>query len=541
MTDQGLVAVGGSLAQRWADAIMTQLRRPAVAAAACLAVFVYFGLVPPVFPFDNQNSYLLTGLAWSGYGHLSEDWLSNARTPFVAFSAIVAALSGIGFLEGLRVLSFLLVGLFAASCLIIFMNSKSVRGFGDGAALLFVLALTVIAVFDRFLLWGMAGQYTLGIYAQPSEFGVLLVFAVALFVARRPLAPYLMAAAAGLFHPSYLLAGAFLVIAFAFHDAVFERRWRRAAVGSAAALIVAAPVAWYAYAAFAPSDPEAFAVSRQILAVLRIPHHALPQHWFDRGELIRVAVIVLATALAFVINRRLGIVMALASALGALATAVALAVGSNALYLLFPWRITVVLMPLATVVMATGVVRILLDNPWGGRLGGSRAGAVAIGLAAALAAVSFTQRLDAFRPDGADGPAAARVPQDLQAEYLDMVRFVREHGAADEVYLYNPSRYFSFRIRAGQPAFADFKSHPYRDVEVVEWWDRLAWSRDVFRGGRICDPALWAEMRRRGITHVVFDKVRDDLDVAGATACIVASGLADRTYDNDRYGIVRVR
>ena len=56
-------------------------RHVVVAASLFLSLAIYVGLMPPDFPVDNQNTYLLSGLAWSGYGHLSADWMSTTTSP----------------------------------------------------------------------------------------------------------------------------------------------------------------------------------------------------------------------------------------------------------------------------------------------------------------------------------------------------------------------------------------------------------------------------------------------------------------------------
>ena len=148
-------------------------RNKDVAIVLFLSLLLYLGLFPLYFPFDNQSTYLLSGLASSGYGNLSEDWVSNTKTPFFLFSRIIAALSDIGFLGGIRFLSFLLAVVFSTSSLMIFRHCRPDAESSRSASLMFVLILLTVAIYDQFMLRGMAGQYVLGMYLQPSEFGVV--------------------------------------------------------------------------------------------------------------------------------------------------------------------------------------------------------------------------------------------------------------------------------------------------------------------------------------------------------------------------------
>src|SRR5207302_3586528 len=61
-----------------------------------------------------------------------------------------------------------------------------------------------------------------------------------------------------------------------------------------------------------------------------------------------------------------------------------------------------------------------------------------------------------------------------------------------------------FRLSTGAPIFVDFKSIPYRDDEVIEWYERLRLAQAVqekIRQERLAEAL--AELRRRGVTHLV--------------------------------------
>lgn len=506
-----------------------------------LSLVIFFGGFPFLFPFDNQNTYLLQGLASSGYGFLSEDWLSGTRSPFFLFSEIVRGFNTIGFLEGLHILEFFLILGFAASALIIFECSLSIDGSNGSVRYLYVFIVSVLCLHSPFTIEGMADQYVLGKYLQPSEFGVLLVLSVAAFVAEKPLWPYVLAAAAGMFHQSYLLPGAFLVVTFVSYDAVLRGRIGSAAIGAGLALAIASPVLLYSVVNFFPSDGETFRLSREILAEARIPHHALPSIWFDETQLLKLLFITLGIGLSYFVNRRLTYVMTLTALLGAAASGVALLADSNALYLLFPWRISTVLMPLASIVMAIRVAGLALDHRLPALIPGFLARGVMIGLIAAVAGLSFADRLRASDPQSAQEPGSASMLQSREAEYLALVEFVRGTGTMGELYLHNPVRFESFRIRSGMPVFVDLKSHPYRDAEVVEWWRRLHWAWDLFLGGRGCEHALIEEMRDQRITHVIVDKARDGIDADGLLDCLGRYGARPvPIYRNNLYDVIRL-
>ena len=52
------------------------------------------------------------------------------------------------------------------------------------------------------------------------------------------------------------------------------------------------------------------------------------------------------------------------------------------------------------------------------------------------------------------------------------MEFVRSNVRETDVYLIPPSLE-RFRLYAQAPVIVDFKTHPYKDTEVIEWYDRL--------------------------------------------------------------------
>ena len=60
------------------------------------------------------------------------------------------------------------------------------------------------------------------------------------------------------------------------------------------------------------------------------------------------------------------------------------------------------------------------------------------------------------------------------------------------------------RFRLEAEAFVDWKSHPYRDIEVVEWYRRIEFAKRVYREvGRGDCQTLCALARRHHLSHLV--------------------------------------
>ncbi len=497
-------------------------RYPVEAVVLALA-FALAHMQSPLY-YSNQNQYFLHGLASGGLGHLSQDWLANTTDPTPVFSALVAVMyQYLGEWSFQAMYFLLLMGYFLSMRWLIsaiswvpqsltFRLVWAAAFIATHAAILRVASVQIFGVdYPWFFHAGVAGQYVLGPGLQPSTFGVLLIAGLAAFANRRSvLAAFLVAAACG-FHATYLLAAASLLLGF-----LVVMLWTNANAGPnafralLAASAIMAPVAAYTLFTFASADdPAAFAEGQRVLAYVRIPHHTVISRWFDEVAGLQLAWVVMGL---LVLGRsRILPTLLITAAIGLILTAVQYRHDSPTLALAFPWRISIVLVPVATAVIMARLAAQVPDS----RIAAWLALAVVAILAAGGAWVT------------ASG-AGYRTGED-EAPLYD---FIRSQSGPNDVYLLpvripavgtgrgSMSASFTppprpkpgsnlipvdlqrFRLHSGAAIFADFKSVPYRDVEVLEWLRRMkqveAWyAKDWTAAERL------QELRAEGITHVI--------------------------------------
>ncbi|HZV06067.1 MAG TPA: DUF6798 domain-containing protein [Gemmataceae bacterium] len=87
-----------------------------------------------------------------------------------------------------------------------------------------------------------------------------------------------------------------------------------------------------------------------------------------------------------------------------------------------------------------------------------------------------------------------------------------------------------FRLFTGAPIYIDFKSIPYKDVEVLHWYQRLSWNHQLFERSDWNDEQIKSELRSRRITHVVMAADRE-----------VRSDVLELVYSDKYYRLYRVR
>jgi hypothetical protein len=455
----------------------------------------------PLFT-SNQNQYFLHGLARAGAGFLSNDWLANTLDPTPAFSQLVSfsyRLFSAGwifyvyYIALMGVYLFSLVGIvrlaFALDrpgALLIFI---SLLVLVHSAALRFLLSRGVGDEWTFVLEGGVAGQRVLGVVFQPSAFGVLLILSIYLFLSGRAGPAVIAAVAATYFHPTYLLGAGVLVCTYMLVTLFNHQGGRKALWIGAAALLLVLPVLLFVSRSFGGISDEVRR-AQDILVHFRIPHHALVAEWLDITT--GAQLLLVAGALWVVRSSTVFPVLAIGSG-SALALSVAQLISrSVALALAFPWRLSVILVPLSTALLLGYLVERVtrkLAASWSKRSAlilSVLCWICLIGLVAA-GALRFWIESD----------EKAAVPE--YALYL----FVRETKGPRAVYMI-PTKMQDFRLETGAPIYIDFKSIPYQSGEVLEWYRRNRFADSIFDQEELGCADLDA-VRQEGVTHLVAE------------------------------------
>ncbi len=480
--------------------------RPLIAGAVMLLLGAWFFLVFPTEPlyFENQNTKFLHGMALAGIGHLDHDWTANTIDVMPVFTAIVYALH---VLTPPAVCYLVQIALFAVFLYSVVAIAAHVAG-AAGRSVWFPIVVGVLTVASQFSnggarVWaGVARQYLLGPALEPQSFGVLFLLAVVWFLKGRCEAALLLAAVPAIVHPGYVVpAGAlilaFLLAAFSSPDRAARPRLRVAALSLAAA---GASMVWLGLMIL-PTSAESWQQANEILAKIRIPRHAVPAYWFDFDAAAKIAGAVLTLRLVRRRSRPLFIVIGacFATALGL--TLLGVLLDSDEIGMISPWRISVYLVPLCLAALL-GFLGTCLER------GHHRRGAFPVkGLAAGLVllALGVTVRgaLEKIELYGPNPPAAE-------------IAWVRETGDEGTLYLTDPQN-MDFRLETGLPQLVTWKSHPYKDVEVLEWFRRHQLAERVFQGRTLDCAALDEAIATYGVTHLLVE------DRAKAVSCVAAA------------------
>lgn len=445
---------------------------------------------------SNQYQYFLHGMARAGVGLLSEDWLANTSDPTPLFSWLVEITARIHALGLIHFYYALLMGIYlvsvagivesifplrtSPSSFLIFLGGMI---FMHSAGLRYLLSQILGTEWGYIFEGGVAGQRLLGSVFQPSVFGVFLLFSLFLYLRRRVYAAILAAVFAASVHPTYLLSAAALTAIYLFDQFFLEKKKQKTVWMALLALAAVTPIVYYAITTFTGGTPETAAKARDILVNIRIPHHARITDWFDATTLMQL--LLLGISLFLARRHRLFLLLCFPLGLSVLLTVIQYFSGNLALALLFPWRLSTWLMPVALgliLAKSTHWLTFSLPTFWKRVL-------LSICLVLVLmGVVTGVIRTYLEHVQAAQSPA------------LSVQQYVADHRQPGDVYLI-PVKMYDFRLSAGVPVYDDFFSIPYQYGEVIEWYSRFLRGKYFYELAE-CDRLI--ELTREGVTHVIL-------------------------------------
>ncbi len=475
----------------------------------------------PLFS-SNQYQYFLHGLAKAGTGLLAEDWLANTVDPTPVFSYLVFLTETIHGRGLFYVYYFILAGiyLFSLTSIVNYFfpikrNLETFLLFFTGTVLLHSAGLRWVVsqvpgadwsyLFDG----GAAGQRLLGQVLQPSVFGVFLLLSISLYLAKKTIPAGLAAVFACIMHPTYLLSAAVLILTYMIDLWFFQAQRAKAILLGTVALLVVSPIAAYSLINFGGGSGEMAERAREILVNIRIPHHARIAEWFDAASVLKLLLIGLSLFFARSRTYRLLILLPLGICLSL--TIVQGLTGSSTLALLFPWRISTWLVPIAS---ATLVGKLTTISSTSSASSGRKFHFTKVIVVVLVTMAVFSGLLQAW----VNWKELERSPSQSLENY---VVNNRETG---EKYLI-PVKMYDFRLKAGVPVYGDFFSIPYADKDVIEWYSQFLNAKHFYESG---DCSLLIELQWQGVTHVV---VEGDFN----TAC---PGVLKPVFEDDSFRLL---
>ena len=419
----------------------------------------------------TQNSYLAHAVGDS-MPALRGDWLIGTIHPYPVFNWLVRIVVDAGGVTGIRLLAVMATALALVAIFILARAVTSHRGLAVPTAAVILVGSTLsVGRLGSFipLDWsvsafqGFAAQYLLmkpG-YFQPSTTGVLVLLAFALFV-RYFSAPQFsrlstavtavtLLTVAALLAPTNAVITGMVLLAAAITDQLTGRGLQRigwyavAGVSAVTGSVIGNPAI---VALGNPSSDVREALER--FAFELFPIHTLATSWpvDDSTLLLVIAIAVIIAPIGRVsswLTRWILIGTALALALALLS----LVLRNPTLALLFPWRVSVIIVPIAATLIAVRLAQ------WFSKLPRDHWRAKMLLFAAVIAVPGLAS-------------SAAKESPAVEEAYVAAVKRANPQGVG-----LIPLSAHPVRLNAEVPVYVDAMAPPYAGEDLVEFWKRF--------------------------------------------------------------------
>ncbi len=417
--------------------------------------------IPKGIYYANQHQYYLQGLRLAGEDFLQHDPDGLAPPSHPLFTYMVAGLARAGWLaSGSQLLAALGLAVYGLACGVVGLGlarawresraedspwgvAEVAAGGLTGAVFLLLLNLSPLDAI------GVAGHPLVTDYFQASNISVLVLLGTGFFWWGAPRAAMLCLGLAAVVHSHWLVISAPLALLIGWE--VWRGGRPRLAGGLVLAFVLLSAPAFVL-------GPLRFAGAHDLdtLATFnnwRNPHHAVVSVWWDAGEALKLAVIALATGLAWWrLPARVGGVLGVYALYIGGGIALAALTDAEALKMLVPWRASAFVLPLSYLVLLSVLTR--------------RGGAVWVVGGVGLFGLVYGLVVVAWAWPGARW--------DYTTPEIEMTR---AHTQPDDLILIPPRLDEGFRLYARRPVFVTFKAaHQHslgdwlRRIRVAEAW-----------------------------------------------------------------------
>lgn len=470
-------------------------------AIAILMTFSFVISTTPPKPlfYSNQNTYFLHGLASTDFGNLEQDWLAKTKDPFPIFSYLVKILYPIGGKINFIVMYYLILIIYFWTLFGIITNILNLTNLYSKLCVYLIIILlhsnelTILTNklinFDlrSFLTEGVAGQYLIGKSIEPSIFGFFILISLYFFIKGKIGLSILFLVITVYFHSSYLITVLIFFTGYSVYLLSHKYKNYSKLVFFFISLIVPVIVFYLSfYLPLGSTDGDA----KKILYNYRIPHHANIAYWFNIESTFKYLLLVLS--IFFIKNKKFQIILTVPIILLVLLSIIQLITNSIELGLLFPWRISVILIPLLSIIIIYQVTFGLFEKSLSLNTRSYLIFPIIsfVFLISILGIKNYKTYMNTYTFNITD----------------KLFNYVRQKRQIDDQYIV-PLQMENFRLETGVPIFIDFKSHPYKSEELVEWYRRVMLVNKIVNYDSSLNVSLINNLiKKYDVTHLLLEK-----------------------------------
>ena len=449
-----------------------------------LILSILFAITIQQLPFFKGNSlHLLHAIKDFDSNKLQEDWVANQTNHLPVFTYLNNIILQVFPVNILHAIHFILLVICSLSIFLICKNEF--QNLNKISLSLIWYSVFILIYHEHSFFGGLAGQDLINEGYQPASFGVLFYCGIYLYLTKRYFYAVLLICLSASFHPSYVIHSGFLL--FGFFIYFFSiKEFKLLFKVLLAYIILILPITIYIILNFLIIDKD-LSSAGQLILLERIPHHALISNWFSYKDIISILIYLLSLFLVRK-NKKFFIPLFVFGFLSILLSSIQFLTQNQSLALAFPWRASVFLIPLSSMIIVSFLINKLLSKKINLNI---------FGVFLFLIIFSFFFVKNHF------------LKNDNQYFYskLELTKEISKHYNLIQRILI-PVDLAHIRMNTGLPIFIDWKHHAFKYNELIIWKKRVNLANQFYETSDFDKQKIILDdiNQIENISHILIDK-----------------------------------
>ena len=297
---------------------------------------------------------------------------------------------------------------------------------------------------------GVAGQSVIDEGYQPASYGILFFIGIYFFLIEKNFLSILFICLGASFHPTYVLHSGFLLLGILGYNFWSKKYLNCLKIGIIYSLLIL-PITLFIILNFFTIDKNLIVIGQEIL-LDRIPHHADIHNWLSYKDTFFFATYLYSLYLMRN-NKRFLIFFSIFGLCPILLSITQYFVNINSLALAFPWRSSVFITPISTIIILSYFLEKIKLEEFRFKL-----------LSYFFLVITITFFF-----------IKSHYIKNLNNEFQNKLALTQEIRKNFDLIerLLVPTHLHYIRMNSGLPIFIDWKHHAFRYDQIIEWKERV--------------------------------------------------------------------
>ena len=414
---------------------------------------------------------------------LQNDWIANQTDHiplFTNFNYILIKFFSV------KILYFIHFALLSFCALFLFLICRYIYPkLYKSNSILIWFAIFIFIFHENSFFSGLAGQSVINAGYQPASYGVFFFLGIYFFLNNKNFLSILFICISASFHPTYIIHSGFLILGFLAYFFSLKRYSDLFKVLLYFSILIL-PITVFVLFNFFNLDREITNLGQEIL-MKRIPHHADIHYWFSYKDIISLFSFLIS--LILIRNKKkLFIPLGIFGLCPTILSTIQYFLEIDSLALIFPWRSSVFLMPISSMIIVSHLVDKIKDNF----------------LSKKKIIFSIFFIISIFF--GVKSHILENLNFNFKEKILLSNKIKNYYNTIDSILV--PTDTMSIRLNTGLPIFINYKHHPFRYDEIIDWNVRLNLAQDFYNAENfiIQKQVLDKILKFEKVSHILFKK-----------------------------------